>query len=122
MKVAIVCTQCGEEAFLTREPVYDGLKKTGERLFCSACGCEYVSEADVPFKSKAAVPAVFNEEDRPEKTEIFQEGENKRLCRYCDNYVVNPFMQFCSLHKKEVQATDTCPQFSAAGSEKPPVL
>jgi len=27
---------------------------------------------------------------------------------------VNPFIQFCAHHKKEVQATDSCPQFSSA--------
>ena len=33
------------------------------------------------------------------------------MCRYCAEYVVNPFLQRCGLHRCEVQATDTCPHF-----------
>ncbi len=111
--VEIICTNCDTEAFLKREPVYEGLTKAGEILSCSACGFVFASEEDVPFKEKTAAPQVFTEADRSEKVEVFDEGENKRLCRYCAHYVVNPFMQFCSHHKKEVQATDTCAQFLA---------
>ncbi|MCF7848885.1 MAG: hypothetical protein K9M45_08555, partial [Kiritimatiellales bacterium] len=99
---------------LNREAVYDGFTKTGERLTCSACGFEYASEAEVPFKAGKADPKIFTDADRSAKVEVFDEGENGRLCRYCSNYIVNPFTQYCSVHKKEVQATDTCEQFSKA--------
>lgn len=112
--VEIICTCCGAESFLHREPVYEGLKKTGEELRCSACGFVFASEAAVPFKEIVSAPKIFTEADRSKKVEVFNEGENKLICRYCANYVVNPFMQFCSHHKKEVQATDSCPQFSSA--------
>ena len=122
--VEIICSNCGAEAFLNREPVYEGLAKTGERLRCSACGYEYPSEATVPFKARPKTPKVFSDADRSAKVDVFDEGENRRLCRYCANYIVNPFTQYCSLHKKEVQATDTCGQFKAAEntSKKPPPL
>ena len=113
----IICISCGAEAFLRREPVYEGLKKTGEELSCSACGFVFSSEAEVPFKARAAAPKIFTDADRSEKVKVFNEGENKLICRYCANYVVNPFVQFCSLHKKEVQATDSCPQFSSVPEE-----
>ncbi len=116
--VEIICTNCGTEAFLNREPVYEGLKKTGEELSCPACGFIFVSEAEVPFKAHAAAPNIFTDADRSKAVKVFDEGENKSICRYCADYVVNPFMQFCSRHKKEVQATDGCPQFSSA-PEKP---
>ena len=112
MAVEIICTHCGAEAFLKREPVYEGFKKTGDELSCSACGGVFSSEAEVPFKSHTAAPKIFTDEDRSKKVDVFIEGENKHICRYCADYVVNPFMQFCSHHKKEVQATDSCPQFS----------
>ena len=112
--VEIVCTCCGAESFLHREPVYEGLKKTGEELSCSACGFVFKSEEAVPFKAIADAPKIFTDADRSKKVEVFNEGENKLICRYCANYVVNPFMQFCSHHKKEVQSTDSCPQFSSA--------
>lgn len=112
--VEIICTHCGAEAFLKREPVYEGFKKTGEELSCSACGFAFVSETEVPFKITVTAPGIFTDADRSKAVKVFDEGENRRICRYCANYVVNPFMQFCSLHRKEVQATDGCPQFSPA--------
>lgn len=111
LPVEITCPHCGAEAFLKREPVYEGFKKTGEILSCSACGGRFSSESEVAFKSPVAAPKIFTEADRSKKVSVFAEGENKNLCRYCANYVVNPFMQFCSLHKKEVQATDSCSRF-----------
>ena len=78
---------------------------------CTSCGFEYSSEEEVPFKAKKTDPEIFTDADRPEKIEVFEDSENSRLCRYCSNYIVNPFTQFCAIHKKEVQATDTCPRF-----------
>jgi len=116
--VEIICSKCGAETLLRREPIYDGFKKIGEKLICSACGYEYASEEDVPFKTATAQPHIFTESDRPVEVKVFEEGENRKLCRYCAHYVVNPFTQYCSLHKKEVQATDTCDNF-AENSTKP---
>jgi hypothetical protein len=109
--VEIICRNCGADTLLKRDAVYDGFTKTGERLICSGCGFEYASEEDVPFKAQQVAPEVFTDADRSTKIEVFDEGENQILCRYCANYIVNPFTQFCALHKKEVQATDTCDQF-----------
>ena len=109
--VEIICRSCGADTLLNREAIYDGFSKTGERLTCSSCGFEYASEDEVPFKAARSEPQIFTEADRSVKVEVFDEGENKRICRYCANYIVNPFTQFCSTHKKEVQATDTCDRF-----------
>ena len=113
--VEILCSNCGADTFLNREAVYDGFTKIGEKLICSGCGFEYASEDEVPFKAKNAEPEIFTDADRSAKVEVFDDGENRRLCRYCANYIVNPFTQFCSVHKKEVQATDTCENFSECG-------
>jgi len=99
---------------LKREPVFEGFAKTGEKLICSSCGFEYATEAEVPFKKEQAEPVIFTDADRTSKIEVFEEFENQQLCRYCANYIVNPFTQFCSIHKKEVQATDTCKSFKPA--------
>jgi hypothetical protein len=117
MAIEIICTHCGREAFLKREPIYEGLRKTGEELTCSACGGRFDSEDAVPFKAATSGPVIFTDADRSRKVEVFAEGENKKICRYCADYVVNPFMQFCSRHKKEVQATDSCRQFNPAGDK-----
>lgn len=115
--VEIICRNCGADALLHREAVYDGFTKSGEKLTCSACGHEYADEADVPFKSKKADPVIFTEADRSAKVEVFNEDEAQRLCRLCANYIVNPFTQFCAIHKKEVQATDTCDRFEPSEGE-----
>ena len=109
--VEIICKNCGVDTLLNREAVYDGFEKIGEKLICSSCGFEYASEEEVPFKSKQTEPVVFTEADRSAKVEVFDEGENQCLCHRCANYIVNPFTQFCAIHKKEVQATDTCDRF-----------
>ena len=115
--VEIECTACGVEALLVREPVYEGFSKVGEELRCSACGHIYESEQDVRFKHRKKVQ-VFTDTDRSHDPEVFEAGEADRLCRYCVNYVVNPFRQWCGFHGKEVEATDTCAQFER--TEEPP--
>ena len=115
--VEIICRNCGADTLLNREAIYDGFAKTGDKLTCSSCGFEYVGENNVPYKTKKSAPVIFTEADRSAKVEVFDESENKRLCRYCANYIVNPFTQFCSTHKKEVQATDTCERFEEAAEQ-----
>jgi hypothetical protein len=112
--VEIICTQCGADTLLHREALYEGFTKSGEKLTCAACGFEYATEADVPFKTQAARPKIFTEADRSETPQLFDPSENEQLCRHCTNYIINPFTQFCSVHKKEVQATDTCTEFEPA--------
>lgn len=110
-KVEILCAECGRESLLVRKPKYEGLKKIGEDLACASCGHVYEREEEVPYKEAQPI-RVFDESDRPEQVTVFEEGENLRICRYCMHYVVNPFTQWCGLHKKEVAATDTCDRFS----------
>ena len=107
---AIFCPSCGRETLLLRKPLYDGFTKTGEQLSCSSCGHVFENEDAVPFKVKKQ-QTVFSDADRSRAVQVFSEGENQSLCRYCAHYVINPFMQWCSLHKKEVAATDTCPAY-----------
>lgn len=118
--VEINCPECGKESLLVRRPIYEGLKKTGETLHCAACGCAFGSESEVPFKEARTV-SVFTEADRSSVLRIFDEGENRRLCRYCAHYVVNPFTQWCGAHKKEVEATDSCDQFEEKEERAPPI-
>lgn len=109
-KVEIQCPACGREAWLVRKPKYDGFTKVGETLTCALCAHEFTSEAEVPFRGSRQ-PQVFTAADRPRPVQVFREDEKGRMCRYCAEYVVNPFIQRCGLHKCEVQATDTCPHF-----------
>lgn len=108
--VEIVCSACGADTLLLRKPKYEGFTRVGESLTCASCGHEYAGEADVLFKNRPVVK-VFSDSDRSRKVEVFSDGEAQGLCRHCASYVVNPFLQWCSLHKKEVEATDSCPRF-----------
>jgi len=65
------------------------------------------SESDKP-----AAPKVFTEAEKPGAPQVFKEAEKGRFCRYCRHYVVNPFAQRCALHRREVEATDTCSRFT----------
>jgi len=115
-RVEIDCPACGTESLLIRKPHYEGFTKVGDILTCAACGHVFADESEVPFKGKPQIQ-IFSEADRPEKVAVFEADENKRLCRYCANYIINPFTQWCSLHRKEVEAIGTCPQFQM-GTEK----
>ena len=107
---AILCQACGQESLLKRAPRYDGFKRSGETLSCAACGHEFANEAGVPFLHKSK-PADLDAKNLPPPPRIFRENENARLCRYCEFYVVNPFVQRCTRRQKEVEATDTCRDF-----------
>lgn len=109
-QVEILCSACGKDALLRREPVYEGFRKTGEELLCSACGHRYESEQEVPFKGRKKI-SVFDESDRVRKIKVFDDEERGRNCRYCRHYLVNPFTQRCALHFREVKATDSCDDF-----------
>lgn len=108
----IVCTACGAESLVVRQAVYEGFKKVGEEYLCAACGYVYPTEAEVPFKARDGKARIFSEEDRPQVPKVFAAGENRCMCRYCASYVVNPFTQWCSVHRREVEATDTCDRFT----------
>ena len=108
--IEIRCPGCGDETLLLRQPIYEGFTKVGETLSCATCGYTFENEEDVPYKHQPSVQ-VFTDADRPAAVEVFSENEAERLCHRCVHYVVNPFMQWCGLHRREVEATDTCPSF-----------
>jgi hypothetical protein len=114
--VEIACPACKGDSLLLREPRYEGFTRVGETLSCSACGHVFAEEADVPYKRQARVH-VFTEEDRPAPVDVFAENEAERMCHRCTHYVVNPFMQWCGLHRREVEATDTCDRFERKPDE-----
>ncbi len=107
----INCTACGEETFVRREPIYEGFSKVGERFICAGCGHAYADEDEVPFRDLTG-PSVFTDADRSKRIKIFHSDEANRNCRHCRHYLLNPFVQQCGLHKREVQATDLCDDFS----------
>jgi len=115
--IEIQCPGCGRETLLLRVPVYTGLTRTGEALSCAGCGQVFACEEEVPFVRGNEL-RVFSEADRSTPVQVFEEDEARRLCRYCRHYVVNPFTQWCSRHRREVEATETCDQFDPPEPEE----
>ena len=118
-KVEIHCPGCNRETLLVRKPKYDGFKKVGEELSCATCGRTFEDEAAVAFKQERKL-SIFDESDRSPVVDVFKGDPRHRLCRYCEHYVVNPFRQWCARQRREVEATDTCPQFEARPPEETP--
>jgi hypothetical protein len=114
--MAIICSACGADTFVRREPIYEGFRKTGESISCVSCGHTFADEADVPFKDNAG-PKIFTDADRSKAVDIFESDEKGRNCRHCRHYTVNPFVQRCGLHQTEVQATDLCGDFDPKGED-----
>ena len=113
----IICTACGADTLVRREPVYEGFKKAGEQILCASCGHAYASEEDVPYKQDSR-PTIFTDADRPKDPQVFREDEKQVTCRYCRHYVLNPFAQRCDLHNRFIEATDTCPDFTTAKKQE----
>jgi hypothetical protein len=111
-ELEIICSTCGKETFVKKEPIYDGFKRVGEKFKCVSCGHVFEDKTQIPFKKKEGEQKIFKkEQDIPKPPKIFTGTENARLCRYCKHYVVNPFVQRCGLLQKEIEATDTCDKF-----------
>lgn len=122
------CPSCGKKTLMIVEPVYEGFTRIGERPRCAVCRHALpMTPSDAKASGPAAAPAsrklpsIFSEEDRSPEIHLFNAGENERLCRYCRHYTVNPFRQWCGLHRRDVEATDTCDRFEKK-VEKPPVV
>jgi len=111
-----LCPHCGEEALIKVEAVYQGFEKVGERRICTSCGQE-LSGGDSEESQKESVDplaALFGDLEEETGPDLFNvEEETARLCRKCRHYVLHPFTQICAVHDREVQATDSCPQFES---------
>ena len=116
-----VCPACGEDTLFVTESVYDGFRKTGETRRCTQCGHILRDTGGrKPSAGKTAAPGAnplwdaFAKDSTDDTPALFDiEAETGKLCRKCTHYVVNPFTQRCMLHDREVEATDSCEQFSA---------
>ena len=117
-KVEIICQNCKQETLLKREPIYNGFNKIGTKLICTGCNFIFVNEADIIFKKSETKKFIFTDEDISREEKIFDKNENSKLCRYCTYYIVNPFTQYCSSNRKEVQATDSCNKFKKSSPKK----
>ncbi|MCX7818650.1 MAG: hypothetical protein N2652_05505 [Kiritimatiellae bacterium] len=112
------CPACGHETLWIRTPRYEGFRRVGEEFKCARCGARVAAEAAASPAPRQ--PAIFSEEDRPVAPRVFAGEPPPRFCRRCRHYVVNPFRQWCGLHRRDVAATDSCDQFEARESAELP--
>ncbi|MFC1668163.1 hypothetical protein ACFL1T_02115 [Chlamydiota bacterium] len=93
----IVCQKCNQESFVKVEKVYENFVLVGEKKICAFCG-EEVIEDDVIKIEK-------------DTKNLFEQEKEKKICRDCVHYVINPWTQKCVLKKTYVDALDSCNQF-----------
>ena len=114
----IVCINCGQTALVRVEPVYEGFRKTGEAVICTACGFRYEPGTEVPYsETRDSRPNVFSEADRPRGVSVFAADERRHSCGWCKNFVVNPFAQRCGLTNQPTEATGLCLRFEPKTEE-----
>ena len=94
----IFCPSCRQESAVKVVKKYDGFTLVSEIDTCAFCGYKFGEEG----------PEVI-EERSPGWVD---DKELKKVCRHCRHYVINPFVQKCVLHQREIEATDTCAEFS----------
>ena len=94
----IFCPSCRQESAVKVVKKYDGFTLIGEMDTCAFCGYEFGEEEPEIIKERP--PGWVNDKDL------------KKLCHRCRHYVINPFIQKCVLHDREVEATGTCRDFS----------
>ncbi|MDP8215453.1 MAG: hypothetical protein RAO92_02340 [Candidatus Euphemobacter frigidus] len=94
----IFCPHCRQESAVKVVKKYDGFTLVGEVKTCAFCGHEFLEEE--PEYIEKHPPGWVHDQDL------------KKVCHRCRHYVVNPFIQKCVLRQKEVEATDTCSDFS----------
>ena len=101
----IICPYCRQESAVKMVKQYDGFTLVGEVRTCAFCGQELADEELTYLKDE--IPESLRQKGR------------RRNCYLCKHYVVNPFLQKCVLHNREVEALDSCPDFSPQ-SQPPP--
>ncbi len=115
----INCPHCGMSSFLKKESVMDGWKKAGEVLKCASCSAKIADlppevlarEEDKAAKSRADKLQSLLGGVTVSKPKLEAKPGERRFCRDCANLVAHPFLSRCSLHNKEVNPMDDCPDF-----------
>jgi hypothetical protein len=125
----ITCPHCGAESFLVKKSLLDGWTKIGEILACSACAAKIADltakptendpsgRADKPESAKLAALLGTDTllQARPKLTAAEDE---KRFCRDCDHLIKHAFLCHCTLHDRDVNPMDDCPDFTPIKPKK----
>jgi len=117
------CPHCGQSTVLKAKVLMDGWTKTGQVLACAICG-EKIADMPEPVATKAekdkavsGLAALLHTESES-KPEIKVSDDEKLFCRDCEHFIAHPFLSRCTLHKKEVNPMDDCPDFKLKAKDK----
>lgn len=119
------CPDCKSNTFLKKESVMDGWEKKGEILCCASCSkkvSDVKTEKNTNGKSdensKSSSLAAFLDIEKEEKPILSSSDDEKRFCRDCGHFIKHPFLTRCSLHEKDVNPMDDCPDFTCVSNDE----
>ncbi|MFA7230524.1 MAG: hypothetical protein WC071_04585 [Victivallaceae bacterium] len=114
---SITCPQCREKTIAKEKVVMDGWKASGKILVCPLCNGKVGDiELETTMADTKNSKALFGlsallATEAEVKPQIKVAVDEKQFCRDCKHYMAHPFLSRCSLHKKEVNPMDDCPDF-----------
>lgn len=116
------CPHCGQSTVIKEKILIDGWEKTEKVLACAICGQKIANIPD-PLAVQAqksnilsGLAAMFHIESE-EKPEIKADDDEKRFCRDCAHFIAHPFLNRCTLHQKNANPMDDCPDFKPKPKE-----
>ena len=110
------CPACHHETVVKEKVEMDGWT-VGEKIFvCALCEAKLGDMNDIESKDERNKKAVSSlaglfDTEVEEKKVITEEEGDLHFCKYCEHYVSHAFMERCDLHKKEITAMHSCPDF-----------
>lgn len=117
------CPACHHETVVKEKVEMDGWT-VGDKIFvCALCEAKLGDMDDVESKEESSKKAVSGLADLfgtevEEKAVITEEEGDLHFCKYCEHYVSHAFVERCQLHKKEVTAMQSCPDFKKKKEKK----
>ena len=113
----INCPACHHQTVVKEKVEMDGWT-VGEKIFvCALCSAKLGDMSDVESKEQRKGKAVSSlaslfDTEVEEKAVITEEDGDLHFCKYCEYYVSHAFVERCQLHKKEITAMQSCPDFN----------
>ncbi len=116
------CQHCQARSIVKKKREYVDFSLKRELLVCAFCQKEIAVAAAAETSSvTAAAPrpnalaALLGVEDEPlnpDAASILQAEQERRFCKNCAYNFVTPFKCHCTLHRREVEPMQDCPDYA----------
>jgi len=118
------CQHCQARSVVKSKREYTDFTVTREYLVCAFCQHELPAPDTAPAgKAPALAPArprnalseLLGDDAVPEQADaaaLLQDNQERRFCKNCDYNFLTPFKCQCTLHHREVEPMQDCPDFS----------